>query len=59
MLTSIWTALNELYYVDRLKTNVLYATENSSQPCCLRIVVQNEEKDDKKGKDMIKDGGFK
>ena len=32
----------------RLKPSFMYITENSTQPCCLRVVVQKEEKDEKK-----------
>lgn len=34
-----------------LKSNILYVTENSSQPSCLRILVQLEDKEEGKKKD--------
>ncbi|KAL4495585.1 hypothetical protein ABPG72_014054 [Tetrahymena utriculariae] len=31
------------------KSNILYVTENSSQKSCIRVLIQTEEKEDKKG----------
>lgn len=42
-----------------LKSNILYVTENSSQPSCLRILVSLEDKEEVKKKEKEHNPGFK
>jgi hypothetical protein len=42
-----------------MKSNILYVTENSTQPSCLRILVPLEDKEDAKKKDKDHNTSFR
>ncbi len=50
---------NNFNNLSRLKSNILYVTENSSQPSCLRILVSLEDKEEGKKKEKDHNPGFK